>query len=143
MYTIDASIYARDVDPTDPDAIVCHTLIERLQQGDVRVIVPTLLLAELAASISRTRRDPIRARIVVDALQVLPFMEFVVVDRPLGQEAAEIAADRAIKGADAIYVAVARQSGSTLVTLDREQRQRAAPIVPVLTPQEVLDELAG
>lgn len=68
----------------------------------MRVIVPTLLLAELAASISRVRRDPMRARITVEALQALPFMEFIDLDRTLGQEAAEIAADRAVKGADAV-----------------------------------------
>ncbi|MFV9503783.1 MAG: hypothetical protein AB4911_04375 [Oscillochloridaceae bacterium umkhey_bin13] len=72
MYTLDANIYARDIDPTDPSYEACHALIERLKLGDVRVIVPTLLLAELAASISRVRRDPIRARITVDALQALP-----------------------------------------------------------------------
>ncbi|NJN17252.1 MAG: type II toxin-antitoxin system VapC family toxin [Oscillochloris sp.] len=143
MYTIDANIYARDIDPNDPQYVSCHTLIERLRQGDVRVIVPTLLLAELAASISRVRRDPLRARITIDALQALPFMEFIDLDRSLGQEAAEIAADRAVKGADAVYIAVARRYGCTLVTLDQEQAKRAALIVQVMTPDEVLTALSS
>ena len=63
MYTLDANIYARDIDHSDPHYDDCHALIARLKQGDVRVIVPTLLLAELAASISRVRRGPMRARI--------------------------------------------------------------------------------
>jgi len=138
MYTLDANIYARDIDRNDPNYDDCHALIERLKQGDVRVIVPTLLLAELAASISRVRRDPMRARITVDALQALPYMEFIALDRTLGQEAAEIAADRAVKGADAVYIAVALRHGCILVTLDQEQATRAAPIVPVMTPQAVL-----
>ncbi|WP_129630791.1 type II toxin-antitoxin system VapC family toxin [Candidatus Oscillochloris fontis] len=138
MYTLDANIYARDIDPNDPNFEDCHALLERLKRGDVSIIVPTLLLAELAASISRVRRDPIRARLVVDALQSLPFMEFVDLDRTLGQAAADIAADRAVKGADAVYIAVAHRYGCTLVTLDQEQAKRAAPIVTVMTPQDVL-----
>ncbi|MFV9503782.1 MAG: PIN domain-containing protein [Oscillochloridaceae bacterium umkhey_bin13] len=68
-------------------------------------------------------------------------MEFVDLDRTLGHEAAEIAADRALKGSDAVYTAVARRYGSTLVTLDQEQAARAALIVPVMTPQEALAAL--
>ena len=106
-------------------------------------MVPTLLLAELAASISRVRRDPMRARLAIDALQALPFMEFIDLDRPLAQAAAEIAADRAVKGADAVYIAVARRFGTTLVTLDQEQARRAAPIVTVMSPQEALASLVS
>lgn len=141
MYTLDANIYARDIDPNDPNYDDCHALLERLKQGDQRVIVPTLLLAELAASISRVRRDPIRARVTVEALQALPFITFIDLDRALGQAAAEIAADRAVKGADAVYIAVAKIFGCTLVTLDQEQSKRAAPIVTVMTPQEALATL--
>jgi predicted nucleic acid-binding protein len=54
----------------------------------------------------------------------------------------ELAADRALKGADSVYVAVARRHGATLVSLDREQRVRAAPIISVMTPQEALTRLA-
>jgi predicted nucleic acid-binding protein len=142
MYTLDANIYARDIDPNDPHYDDCHALLERLKHGDQRVIVPTLLLAELAASISRVRRDPIRARITIEALQSLPFLTFIDLDRALGHAAAEIAADRAVKGADAVYIAVARLYGCTLVTLDQEQARRAAPIVTVMTPQEALAALS-
>ena len=61
MYPLDANIYARDIDHSAPHYDDCHALI--VVRGAVRVIVPTLLLAELAASISRVRRDPMRARI--------------------------------------------------------------------------------
>jgi hypothetical protein len=49
--------------------------------------------------------------------------------RMAAQEAAELAADYALRGADAVYVAVARRHNYTLVSLDREQRERAAAIV--------------
>lgn len=55
--------------------------------------------------------------------------------------AAEIAGDYALRGADAIYVAVAQRHGTTLVSLDREQRERAAPVVATATPAEALASL--
>ncbi|RRR72295.1 MAG: hypothetical protein EI684_10245 [Candidatus Viridilinea halotolerans] len=56
----------------------------------------------------------------------------------MAQEAAYLAADRAIRGADAVYVAVAQRYRCALVSLDREQRERAALLVPTLTPTEAL-----
>jgi predicted nucleic acid-binding protein len=64
----------------------------------------------------------------VDLLRDLHHIQFVPIDATVTQDAAEIAADRALRGADAVYVAVARRYGCALVTLDREQRERAAPI---------------
>jgi len=61
---------------------------------------------------------------------------------PVGTALArELAADYSLRGADATYVAVARRHGCTLVSLDREQRERAAALVPTRTPAEALAEL--
>ena len=56
------------------------------------------------------------------------------IDRQLGQLAAQLAARLQLCGADAVYVALARQLGLPLVTWDNEQRTRAATIIPVQTP---------
>lgn len=100
------------------------------------------MLAEVAGVVRRTRRDPIPARLAVAALRALPYIRFVPMDDPLAQGAAEIAGDYALRGADALYIAVARQHGCTFVSLDREARERSAPIVTVRTPAEALAELA-
>lgn len=103
--------------------------------------MPLLVLAEIVGALSRSFRDPIRARLEVDLLRDLRHIQFVPIDAAVTQEAAEFAADRALRGADALYVAVARRYGCALVTLDREQRERAAPVVRTLTPAEALAEL--
>jgi predicted nucleic acid-binding protein len=41
-----------------------------------------------------------------------------------------------LRGADAVYVALARRLGMPLVTWDAEQRERAKPVVRVVTPEE-------
>jgi len=48
----------------------------------------------------------------------------------------EIAAACALRGADAVYVATARRMDATLLTLDRELRERAEPMAKVRTPGE-------
>jgi predicted nucleic acid-binding protein len=116
-------------------------LLERLRASSTPINAPLLLLAEVAGVLSRELRDPMRGRLAVSVLEVLPNLSLIALDRELVQEAAEIAADRALRGADATYVAVARRHGFTLVTLDREQRERGAAVVSTRAPAELLAEL--
>ncbi len=141
MYTLDASVVGRDFDPGDPEYRTCHELIAQLDQQAIPVIVPRLLLAEVAGLARRLTRDSIRAHLVIDAWRTFTHVLIVPLDDALIDTAAEIAADFALRGADAMYVAVARQYSCMLVSLDREQRERAAAIVTTRTPAEVLAEL--
>ena len=136
MYTIDANIFARDADPNDPYHMICRDLLATLDRRQIPIFMPNLVLAEVAATVSRTRRDPIRAHLTVDAMRAFAHMHVVVIDDRLATAAAEIAADRAIRGADARYVAIAQAYQCTLVSLDREQRERATAVIPVQTPAE-------
>ena len=45
-----------------------------------------------------------------------------------------------LRGSDAVYAAVALRFGCTLVTLDREQRERASHALAARYPAEVLAE---
>ncbi|MFP4440951.1 MAG: type II toxin-antitoxin system VapC family toxin [Chloroflexaceae bacterium] len=141
MYTLDANIFVRDLAPGDPNYADCHALLEQLSNGSHRIIVPLLILVEVAGTVSRATRDPIRGRLAAEILHEQPHITFVTLDATLTETAAHLAADRALRGADAIYVAVARGSGCTLITLDQEMRVRAAPIVTVRTPGEALAEI--
>ena len=78
---------------------------------------------------------------MVDAWRAFQHVQFIPLDDALIDTAAEIAADYALRGADATYVAVARRHSCTLVSLDREQRERAAAIVTTRTPAEALADL--
>ena len=138
MFTLDANIFARDIDPSEAKHETCHALIEQLRLQHISIIVPLLILPEIAASVSRTRRDPVRARVFVDIVRSLPTIMLMPLDQALADEAAELAADRALRGADAVYVAVARRYNCVLVSLDREQRERAALVITALTPTQAL-----
>ena len=57
-------------------------------------------------------------------------------------KAAGVAAQHHLRGSDAVYAAVALRFGSTLVTLDREQRERVAEALTARYPAEALAETA-
>ena len=119
MYTLDASVVARDFDPGEPEYAACHELIAQLDQQAIPVIVPRLLLAEVAGLARRLTRDPIRARLVVDAWRTFTHVQIVSLDDALLDTAAEIAVDYALRGADALYAQELRTS-----------RQASSPILP-------------
>ena len=52
-----------------------------------------------------------------------------------------VASSKRIRGCDAIYVALAQHLGIPLISLDREQRERAPEDVAVLTPAAALQVL--
>ena len=60
------------------------------------------------------------------------------VDAELAQLGAELAADRHLRGADALYIALAHRLSVPLVTWDREQRERGQEVRAAWTPAEVL-----
>jgi predicted nucleic acid-binding protein len=143
MYTLDANIFVRDANPHDADHDVCHALLERLYAARGAIVVPSILLAEVAGPLSRTFRDPIRARVYVESVAALPIVTLVPLDASLAREAAEVAADYALRGMDAIYVAVARRHNCALVTLDDDPHRRAGAVVTVLTPADALARISA
>jgi predicted nucleic acid-binding protein len=52
----------------------------------------------------------------------------------LGLRTAEVAAAYRLRGADAVYVALAEALHAPLVTWDQEQLTRLADLIPVFTP---------
>jgi len=91
------------------------------------------------------RRQPVTTalRAVLDRIVHLPAVTFVPLDEALAEEAAELAVATQLRGADAIYIATARRYGSTLVTVDDEQRLRAQGLVPTMLPAEFLAASGG
>ena len=71
-----------------------------------------------------------------------PHLILTVLDETLAQQAADVAAQHRLRASAAVYAAVALRFGSTLVTLDREQREHVAGVVTSRLPAEALAEWA-
>ena len=128
--------------PTETGHETSQQLLAYLQERAYPIVVPTLLLPEAAAAIGRGRGDADLARAFVAALRRLPHLVWVPLDEVLAGQAADVAAERGLRGSDAVYLAVALRFGSTLITLDREQRERVASAAVARYPSEMLEEMA-
>jgi predicted nucleic acid-binding protein len=95
------------------------------------------------ASVAIGRRfgsaDP-AARVAAE-LTGMPGAIFHPLDRSLALLAAAMGAEHRLRGADAVYAAVARKYGTCLVTCDDELRRRTAGAIDALTPQAWLERL--
>jgi predicted nucleic acid-binding protein len=105
----------------------------RLQEHD-HFLAPSLLLAEIGGAISR-RTTPSLALKTIEQVQSLPGLQLIEMEQPLMRDAASLAAELGLRGADSTYVAVAARLDLPFVTLDADQRQRAEKRVKVLDLQ--------
>ncbi len=72
------------------------------------------------------------------ALRGWPNQTLVPLDEALADRAANLAATAGLRGADAIYAAVAQQYGTMLVTFDRQQLGWLSSVVQTARPADVL-----
>ena len=139
-YTVDASVFLNAFNPYEAGHEESRRLLGRMQDEGVPIIAPTLLLPEVAAAVGRGRDDADLARRFAAKLRQLPHLILTPLDETLAQQAADVAAQHRLRGSDAVYAAVALRFGSTLVTLDQEQRKRTDAVIPARLPAEALAE---
>lgn len=103
---------------------------DRLKAGDV-FLSPSLLLVEVGGAISR-RTTPALGQKAVEAIQSLPGIQLVEMEAVLVREAAHLAAELGLRGADSMYAAVAARLELPLLTLDADQKEKAGKRVKVI-----------
>ena len=139
-YTVDASVFVNGFNPYEAGHEESRRLLALLQEQAAPIVVPASLLPEVAAAIGRGRQDADLAREFAAALSRLPHLVLIPLDTTLAQQAADVAAQYQLRGSDAVYAAVALRFGSTLITLDPEQRERVTSAILTLYPAEALTE---
>ena len=143
MYVIDTSVHVADARPQEPHHDEARAMLAWIASQDIPVFLPEIVLAEIAAGISRGTGQIAVAQRLVGTLRRVPQFVFVSVDHTLGDLAADIAARYQIRGCDAVYVALAQQRDAVLITLDRQQRERVPPHIIARSPAEEMARVAG
>ena len=138
MYTVDASVHVSALSPTEADSASSRAFLALVQREQIPLFCPTLLLVEVAAAVARALGDAGRAAALGTALRGWSSQVLVPLDEALAGRAADLAATAQLRGADAVYAAVAQQYGTTLVTLDRQQLERLQSLVRTARPEDVL-----
>lgn len=138
MYTIDASVHISALNPTEGHSATSQAFLALVQRAQLPLFCPTLLPVEVAAAVVRALGDVHAAVALACMLRDLPNQTLVPLDTPLADRAIELAAGAGLRGADAVYAAVAQQYGTILVTLDRQQLERLPPTVRTARPADAL-----
>jgi predicted nucleic acid-binding protein len=137
-YTVDASVFLNAFNPREAGHAASKAFLGNLQSKAVPIIAPALLLPEVASAIRRGRDDAALARQFSRAIDKLPNLVLVSLDRQLAMQTIDIAADYGLRGSDAVYVAVALRFACPLVTLDHKQHDRAANALATHYPEDLL-----
>ena len=140
-YTIDASVFVNAFNPHEKGHAESLRILSAIRDRDDPVIVPALIVPEIASAVARATGDTAGALRYATAAAALPHLTLVSLTATVARQAADLAAKHRLRGADAVYVAVARRYGTTLVSRDTEQRTRGAEVIMCLTPEEALEEL--
>ncbi len=131
---IDASVWVSRFIADDPNHGASRRWLQQHLESGGTVVTPTLALAEVAGALARRTGMADLGRHSVDAILRAPGLRLVPLDQELAAEAARIAADRRLRGADAVYVASARLLDVPLVTWDEEIHARAPSLIEVRHP---------
>lgn len=131
---VDASVWVSRLVPGDINHQRSRAWFDEQSSSGSLIVAPVLLLAEVAGAISRRTGEPDLAGRAVELIQQLATLRLVSIDPPLGRLASRLAADHALRGADAAYVAMAQRLGLPLITLDLEQLPRPPAVASVGEP---------
>lgn len=137
-YTVDASVFVNAFNPREKGHAESLKLLASIQERGDPVIVPALIVPEIASAVARASDDSSGALQYALATAALPQLTIVSLTAAMARQAAELAATHRLRGADAVYLAVARRYGTTLVSRDDEQRTRGAGVTDCQTPEEAL-----
>jgi len=137
-YTIDASVFVNAFNRHEPGYAESLQVLAAIQERGDPIIVPTLLLVEIASAVARASDDTAGAISYASATAALPHLTLVSLTPSITARAAELAATYRLRGADALYLEVARRYATTLLSRDDEQLTRGSTIAVCQTPEAAL-----
>lgn len=137
MVVVDASVWVARLVPQDSNHPAARRWMQTQREENTLLVSPSLLLPEVAGAITRRTGQPNLAAQAITALEKLPGMRLIEMERGLVAAAAELSAQLGFRGADAVYVAAAEYLKLPLCTLDEDQARRAGYRIEVLKFEEL------
>ncbi|CAN5628395.1 hypothetical protein BH23CHL4_BH23CHL4_03350 [soil metagenome] len=104
--------------------------------------IPSIFAVEVGGALRRRSGNAEGAKRAVSRIHKDPYFQITDLDRRFAVIAADTSVRFGLKGADAIYVALAQNCALPLVTWDNEQREHAGQIIDVMTPAQALEHMA-
>jgi predicted nucleic acid-binding protein len=133
--TLDANIWVGALDASDPVSGTCRDCLLKVAEKSAQLYSPLLLPVEVAASIGRKTRDARQGNLAARWVRNFSGHVWQPLSEECAQAAERFAATLFLRGADAVYVAVAHLSDAALLTYDAEVIERASKAIRVMTPE--------
>lgn len=135
---VDASIWVASVLEKDAHHQVSLAFLHRFVKDQRIATVPLLVWPEIAGAVARRTEDTARGMKVAELIAAKIWVRAVTLDAALAKESMHLAARLRLRGADAVYVALAAACHEPLLTLDAEMLERARGVVQAFTPEQWL-----
>lgn len=135
---VDASVWVASVLKDDAHHDVSLAFLHRFVMERQIATLPLLVWAEIAGAVARRTGDTDRGMKVAKLIAAKIWVRGVVLDATLADEAMCLAGKLRLRGADAVYVALAAACREPLITLDAEMLERARSVAEVFTPEQWL-----
>ena len=137
MIVVDASVWISILMKNDFFHRQSYAWFEAYSVTKSGIAAPSLLLAEMAGGIARRTDDARMGKASIRYLMALEDVKIVSIDYELALIAAELASECRLRGADAIYVALAHKLEVPLLSWDQEQITRVQNVVKAGVPGTV------
>ena len=134
MNVVDASVWVSLFVASDVHHAATRAWLAACVYAGTPIVAPSIVLAEIAGAVARRTGLGADGDAAVRLATALPGMRLINIDRRLATHAAALAAALRLRGADAVYVALADLLGVPLATWDAKQVERAGGRVPTTLP---------
>jgi len=134
MIVVDASVWVAWLTATDAHHAASRAWLARWMKRGRTISIPQLAVIEVAGAIARRSGSPALGRKAATTVLSFPGLHLYRLDDYLFAESAVLAAEGRLRGADAVYVAMARCFGVPLLSWDAEQLERAGAVVTAVRP---------
>ena len=135
---VDASVWIASVLDKDLRHEVSLAFMHRFVMERQIATVPLLVWAEIAGAVARRTGDTDRGMKVAELIAAKNWVRGVPLDASLASESMRLSAKLRLRGADAVYVALAATCREPLITLDAEMLERARDVAETFTPEQWL-----
>ncbi|HKP51383.1 MAG TPA: PIN domain-containing protein [Chloroflexia bacterium] len=119
---------------TDANHAIAVAWLNKHLQGGGSLLSPTMLAIETASGVARVTNLAALGTQAASELYTIPFIQIVPMDQNLVNETTAVAAQFMLRGADAVFVALAKINSIPLVSFDNEQLTRPTAIISTVRP---------
>jgi len=134
MFCIDASVIISAANIKEPYFSQSKDFLTRIREKDLKVFLPEIIIPEITSGFLRAIDDSKVAYELALSFRDISNFFLVAIDSKLANLASWVVCKTNLKGADAIYIALAFDYNLELITLDKEQLEKGKKLIKVRRP---------